>query len=148
MAVKKIELGTVEANLRNVSSSAETIRRLQEEIETLSREYERERIRYRTGEIAKDVFESLTRAHKKRMETINRKIAALIVTSTNSLNRLSTLVADHMPARRTARRRVRRRVTRRRRTTRRKTARRRTTRRRTRKRRTTRRRTRRRRRRR
>ena len=99
MAVRKIELETVESNLRNVSSSAETIRKLQEEMEALLREYERERTRFRTGEIARDVFETLTRTHEERVEALNRRIASLVETSRTSLSRLTSLVADHMPAR-------------------------------------------------
>ncbi len=139
MAVRKIELAAVESNLRNVSSSAETMRRLQEEMEAMVREYNRERGRYRTGEIARDVFRNLKRDHERRVGAINRKIASLIVTSTNSLNRTMSLVADHMPAKKKARaRRTRRKAARRRRKTarrtRRKRARRRTTRRRVRRR--------------
>lgn len=105
MAVRKIELETVETNLRNVSSSTEKIRNLQEEMEALLREYEKERSRYRTGEIARDVFENLTRTHEEKVGAINRQIASLIDTSTSSLSRVTTLVADHMPMRREAKKR-------------------------------------------
>jgi len=93
MAVKKIKVGTVEANLRRVSTSAEMIKKLQDQKEAAMREYARERMRYRGGEIARDVFTNLTRSHKRRMASINKRISTLVAKSKTSLSALTALVA-------------------------------------------------------
>ena len=106
MAVKKIKLGAVEGNLRTVSSSAETIKRLQDEKEALMREHGRERRRYTSGEIARDVFSSLTRAHKRKVVALDRRIAALEARSKSSLTTLTALVAGHAAGKKKRRRKI------------------------------------------
>jgi hypothetical protein len=92
MAVKKIKLGTVEANLRRISNSAEMIKKLQDQKEAAIREYGRERMRYKKGGITRSVLSSLTRSHKRRIAAINKRISALVAKSKKALGTASSLV--------------------------------------------------------
>jgi hypothetical protein len=116
VAVRKIVLTNIESHLRAATENAENVRRLQDELETVLIDFEREKSRFNAGEIAKDVFEDLTDQHRAKVNVVNQRIAELCRESIAALRRAELEVKRNSSSRRAAAHRTARRSSRRTRT--------------------------------
>ena len=113
--VRRIVLTNIESHLRTVTEHAENVRRLQDELETVLVDYQKEKGRFDAGEIAKDVFEDLTDQHRVKVNVVNQRISDLVREATAALRRAELEIkrnastrraATHKAARRTKRARI------------------------------------------
>ncbi len=102
--VRRIVLSNIESHLRIATESAETVRELQDELQTSLEDYSREKARFDAGEIAKDVFRDLTDQHRRKVNIINVKMGERCREAIAALKRAELEVTRNAPGRRRERR--------------------------------------------
>lgn len=110
--VRRIVLTNIESHLRSATENAENVRRLQDELETVLDDYSRQEARFRSGELARDVFEDLTDQHRAKVKVVNERIAQMCREAQAALRRADTEISSNLPRRAAARREARRTKTR------------------------------------